>query len=71
MNSLSSSGLGHGILATNGSSETCLPKGVYAHDLESASNGMRRRNLRGLEREQPGQLSIFPGEVRMHYGPGT
>ena len=72
LDSQASTGLGQGAFAgDNATEQTKLPKGVHAHDLEGIAHGMQRRRISGSGREYPGQLSLFPGEVLMLYGPGT
>lgn len=50
-----------------------LPKGVKDKDVYDAVQGMVLRGGQGYHNSQslPGQLSLFPGTVIAHFGPGT
>jgi len=45
-----------------------LPKGVNEQDVLVA---MRDMKTRGQRRDHPNQLSLFPGTVIAHFGPGS
>jgi len=64
-------GLGRGVLhdGPGGREEMALPAGVYEEDVRKVTQGMRRRRSEG--REHPTQLSLYPGAVVAHYGPGA